>query len=316
MEEVAPTATRVKRMRLEEGVNLLPAIEPSPPPADEDVVPKSPPRRGKAKAQTTTKATKGRRSKKTAEESGDELLDQYIEAGRQEDAKRQAEEELVRRELNEGEVDFQEIRKATAIQTIAVRRQVQKAQDRNTEEDRWDPQWNGLKNFKQFRKQGQVDGRPQNKVIVSLEPVRPKEYGLSDDYWLHNLQKGKKGSNAQSQNVTQTQGRSQVKSTASQRGGATQAIAVDSDSEENFENAMNLDSAEPSRSRKGKAAEKAGSQQRQAIRAKRVAVEASVPGKPAKRPRTTRATRATQGDSEEDEDSEDGGLSFRFGKRK
>ncbi|KAF3762145.1 hypothetical protein M406DRAFT_347383 [Cryphonectria parasitica EP155] len=335
MEEVAPTAARIKRLRLEGGEDPLPAVETTAPTAEAQ---ESPPRRGgKTKTQATVKTTKGRKSKKTAEESGDELLDQFIQAGQEEEAQRQAEDELLRRQLNEGEIDFRDIRDSMTVQPIEIRRR--QGQDAE-EERRWDPRWNGLKNFKKFRKQGDRQVRPQAKVIISLEPVRMKEYGIGDDYWLQNPQKQQKKGNTQSQRVSQRQGETQARTTRGQVGSATQqSVVIGSDSEAEEEDTgvndvdasslpdvMEMESARPARSRKGKAASRAGTQQSQmgrkqtrastqAATGKRAALEAPAAEKPAKR-RASRVTRTTQQDSDEDEDSEDGGLSFRFGKRK
>ncbi|KAI4249899.1 MAG: hypothetical protein L6R42_008872 [Xanthoria sp. 1 TBL-2021] len=77
----------------------------------------------------------------------------------------------------------------------------------NSPNSRWDPSWNGRKNFKKFRRQGDpnaanVRGGPQG-VIVPLEEVKKKTLGLGDDYWLENSSnskgKRKRGKESQSQ---------------------------------------------------------------------------------------------------------------------
>ncbi|KAL9124818.1 MAG: hypothetical protein Q9217_005896 [Psora testacea] len=50
---------------------------------------------------------------------------------------------------------------------------------------RWDDCWNGRKNFKKFRRRG--EGGPPRRgqsVIVPLEEVKKKDYGIGEDYWL------------------------------------------------------------------------------------------------------------------------------------
>lgn len=54
--------------------------------------------------------------------------------------------------------------------------------------DRWDECWNGRKNFKKFRRKGDLSiarSRLQA-VIVPLDEVKRKEYGVGDHYWESN----------------------------------------------------------------------------------------------------------------------------------
>ncbi|KAJ5496180.1 hypothetical protein N7463_008167 [Penicillium fimorum] len=49
---------------------------------------------------------------------------------------------------------------------------------------RWDDQWNGRKNFKKFRQKGEPRSRTRiQTVIVPLEEVTRKDYGIGDHYW-------------------------------------------------------------------------------------------------------------------------------------
>ena len=74
--------------------------------------------------------------------------------------------------------------------------------------DRWDPAWNGRKNFKRFKRKGQDNDGPRlPRVIVSLEEAPRKGHGIGDEYWLNPSSKssGKSKSQSQSQqNHTQT----------------------------------------------------------------------------------------------------------------
>ncbi|PSR88769.1 hypothetical protein BD289DRAFT_226845 [Coniella lustricola] len=351
MEEVAPTAARIKRMRLEGDVDLLPAVPVEEEEQKKGEVPESQRKKTKDKAQTaaTPAAKKSKAKKKSdADDSGDELLDQYIQAGQEEEARRQAEEARLRRQLNEGGIDFKEIRDAMNVLSIEMRKRV----NRDPEEEhsrRWDPKWNGLKNFKKFHKQGEQRGRPQTKVIVPLIPAKGKDYGLSDDRWLpgrHWVKKStlKDPADRQSQSPTEAKlAQTRDRTSDNQFGLNSQLVAIESDSDE--ETGADVDNSElpdvmeidrPSRSRKGKAAEKAGSQQGQAARkqqtqsrtaaattttttttagTKRAARGPPAAEKAHKR-RATRATKVARKEEDEEEDSEDGGLSFRFGKRK
>lgn len=52
------------------------------------------------------------------------------------------------------------------------------------DDERWDPKWNGRKNFKKFRRQGEGDApRRGQRVIVRLEEVSRKETGWGEGYW-------------------------------------------------------------------------------------------------------------------------------------
>lgn len=52
--------------------------------------------------------------------------------------------------------------------------------------DRWDERWNGRKNFKKFRRKGKPgDTRHRiQTVIVPLEEVTRKDFGIGDHYWV------------------------------------------------------------------------------------------------------------------------------------
>lgn len=56
------------------------------------------------------------------------------------------------------------------------------------EGNRWDDRWNGRKNFKKFRRKGDPS-MPRTRiqtVIVPLEEVKRKDYGVGDIYWAGN----------------------------------------------------------------------------------------------------------------------------------
>ncbi|KAJ6151676.1 hypothetical protein N7470_006804 [Penicillium chermesinum] len=53
--------------------------------------------------------------------------------------------------------------------------------------DRWDERWNGRKNFKRFRRKGEPRTRHRvQSVIVPLEEVTRKGYGIGEHYWSSN----------------------------------------------------------------------------------------------------------------------------------
>jgi hypothetical protein len=89
--------------------------------------------------------------------------------------------------------------------------------------DRWDPAWNGRKNFKRFKRKGQADDGPRlPRVIVSLEEVPRKGHGIGDEYWLNPPSKssGKSKSQSQSQQTyTQTTTQPQTQTPTSHQNG-------------------------------------------------------------------------------------------------
>lgn len=54
--------------------------------------------------------------------------------------------------------------------------------------DRWDERWNGRKNFKKFRRKGDhsVARSRIQAVIIPMDEVKRKEYGVGDHYWGSN----------------------------------------------------------------------------------------------------------------------------------
>lgn len=337
MDEVAPTAAAIKRMRLEAGEDPLP-VAPTPPPpfTAQAEAPKSPPQKGKAKGRTTAQAKKG---KKGAMISDEDFLNQFLAEGQEEEANLRAERELLQRELAEGTIDFEDIRQGIAVETVEVRRP-QGMQRQGNQDERWDPRWNGLRNFKKFGRQG----RQQPRNIIPLEPVNAKEYAIGGDYWLEK----RRGKHAKSQEATQTQTQNRSQTNNNQVASRDDSEVEEGEFDEapggsgrardsfspagimDLEPAAAAPASTPSRSRKGKAAEKASQTVRgltrgrggRGIQQKRAAVEPLAAEKPAKRARATRSMRQAAESSDEDQDGEDEddsegeGLNFRFGKRK
>lgn len=73
--------------------------------------------------------------------------------------------------------------------------------------DRWDPAWNGRKNFKRFKRRGENNDVPRlPRVIVALEEVPRKRQGIGEEFWLNSSSKSKsQGRSQQTQTQTQTQ---------------------------------------------------------------------------------------------------------------
>ncbi|AEO60144.1 hypothetical protein MYCTH_2309040 [Thermothelomyces thermophilus ATCC 42464] len=335
LDEIAPTAAAAKRRRIESGQEPLPPPpEPEPasqPSGDEEMAPASPkgkPKKGQAKG----------KGKKIKEE------DDILELARRQREEAEARAAAQRKELEElpdDGIDYAAIRALHIIEECEVHFPETGRNGRSREQDiadgRWDPRWNGRKNFKRFRKQGEPVGRQPPRIIIPLEEVKPKEYGIGDDYWLEDDSGRRKEDNRPgSQNQTQqsSEGRSgslgmgKEKEVAPRPAIRRTILAIDSsDEEERSElSGMPEDSAlpesEPPRSRAAKAAEKANSQR---ARSQTHTQSQSQAGSSHKRPAPVdsnqegaakRPRRGLGPPSDDDSDDSDDELKFRFGRRR
>lgn len=343
MDGLAPTAAAVKRRRIEAGEAPVPISAPEPEEMDEDEDEddtEAAPVRGKGKA-----AAKG---KQKAKEDSD-ILERARQHREEEEARIAAERQALD-QLHDDGIDYAAIRRMQIVEECTVRLPDPGRSARSSDKDgaeRWDPRWNGRPNFKKFRRQGEAAGRQPAKVIVGLQEVKTKEYGIGDDYWLEDEgTTGKKKKD--SQRETQTQCVSQASAPAKGKGkevempppttSSRRPIRIPS-SDEDEEDDSELPSEipppaplpervptpEPPRTRTAKAAERASTRRGQATAtqsqatqktqtqaatrsSKRVAAAPPAKEKPAKKPR--RAAAEVQ-DSEESEDEP----RFRFGRR-
>lgn len=77
--------------------------------------------------------------------------------------------------------------------------------------DRWDPAWNGRKNFKRFKRKGQNNDAPRlPRVIVALEEVPRKRQGIGEEFWLNSSSAKPKNQGRSQQQQTQTQTQTQT----------------------------------------------------------------------------------------------------------
>ncbi|KAJ5605280.1 hypothetical protein N7510_010434 [Penicillium lagena] len=108
-----------------------------------------------------------------------------LEAARKhrEEEERQAQEDTCPVALTDMEVD--QLRNLAIVEEMELPvRDPPAAVDSNS--DRWDERWNGRKNFKRFRRKGEprhAQHRIQT-VIVPLEEVSRKDFGIGDHYWV------------------------------------------------------------------------------------------------------------------------------------
>lgn len=107
-------------------------------------------------------------------------------------ARKHREEEEQQRDAEEPEnaseeVNIDGLRNLAIIEEmdLPVRQMPERAEDPTS--DRWDDRWNGRKNFKRFRRKGEPRTRHRiQSVIVPLEEVTRKGYGIGESYWSSN----------------------------------------------------------------------------------------------------------------------------------
>ncbi|GAM39993.1 hypothetical protein TCE0_034r11993 [Talaromyces pinophilus] len=109
---------------------------------------------------------------------------------------REEEEAAAQERKHEAEITFQEAIEGMTVEDMKklviveeYEMPVRKKDSVTVEEtDRWDERWNGRKNFKKFRRRGDhsVARSRIQAVIVPLDEVKRKEYGVGDHYWESN----------------------------------------------------------------------------------------------------------------------------------
>ncbi|KAI9872672.1 MAG: hypothetical protein M1830_001310, partial [Pleopsidium flavum] len=132
--------------------------------------------------------------------------------------RREAEEEAARRdeeslrETLDG-MDVDQMKNLALIEEMEVQKCVDRparSEAHHGHDSRWDERWNGRKNFKKFRRRGDPNQpRRGQSVIVPLEEVKKKDFGIGDEYWLesdkHKKKRKEKEKQRNSQGVTQDQ---------------------------------------------------------------------------------------------------------------
>jgi hypothetical protein len=114
-----------------------------------------------------------------------------IEAARQ---RREAEDEAALERRQEESASLRAIVESEGLdhlQNLAIVEEMevpvrQRQNSDSANDGRWDGRWNGRKNFKKFSRKGNAKG-PRHRgqsVIVPLEEVRRKDFGIGEDYWI------------------------------------------------------------------------------------------------------------------------------------
>ncbi|TKA72443.1 hypothetical protein B0A55_08001 [Friedmanniomyces simplex] len=103
-----------------------------------------------------------------------------------EEERRRKDEEALREQL--AGVDLAELNDLAQIEEMEIpvrEHPPPRRTEPGAQSARWDPAWDGRKNFKKFRPQGQRrDGPRPRQVIVQLEEVTQVTNGLGAEYWL------------------------------------------------------------------------------------------------------------------------------------
>ncbi|KFA48974.1 hypothetical protein S40293_02560 [Stachybotrys chartarum IBT 40293] len=162
MEGMAPAVAQFKKQRLESGRNFA---SPTPDPVSEGT--------------TQSEAAPRKKIKKEID-----VLALAAQHRQEEEARARAEKEDLAQLPDD--VDLSEIRRLNIVEEMEVRAASGAARTREQDiaDGRWNPKWNGLKNFKKFRRRGEATGRPPARTIVPLTQVKTKEFGVGDGYWL------------------------------------------------------------------------------------------------------------------------------------
>lgn len=316
MDTLAPTAAQVKRRRIAAGEEPVPRREASAPLVEKPInIQKSP----KIKKEV-------------------DVLEMVRQ--RREEAEKQAKMEREELEAEPGDLDLAEIRRLHIEEPMPLREVPQvRTREQDIADGRWDPAWNGRKNFKKFQQRGAVQGRTVEKIIVALEEVKSKAFGLGDDYWLEDsvsqqrLRKPDDRSQSRSQSTKQatsstTQGSKRVQKHVENLQPVDSSEDEDEDEGRNMENANGEDDEDDvviiSNSRARTTRSSANTTQSRSGRATQSTLDKTQPTRrPGKRPAagappTEKPAKKAKGlslDHGEDE-SDDDDLRFRFGRRR
>ncbi|KAI0170588.1 DNA damage response protein RcaA [Pestalotiopsis sp. NC0098] len=320
-EEFAPTAAQLKRRRLEAGEDPVPR-QPSPenqPESDDEPV--------------TTKGKKGAKGKASKVKEEFDVLEIARKNRAEAEAKAKAERDEL--EQNADGLDLAEIGRLQIVETMELRKDLAPTRTRAQDiaDGRWNPAWNGRKNFKAFKQKGAVQpARERQRIIIELEEAKANTGGIGDDYWLEDedTQKRKKKNRRDSQGQASGTFSTNKSSRKSQKSASTRNDNVESDventamddlDESNPADEDGDDEPVPSTARRRGTRDTSTPQESlrsqrttQRSTATRNTAKRSAPAPPAKEQPAKRSRRENIPDSDDSDDSEDE-LRFRFRKR-
>ncbi|KAI1642708.1 uncharacterized protein F4817DRAFT_288809 [Daldinia loculata] len=314
MDDFAPTAAQVKRRRIAAGEDPVPR-KPTP---EEPVI------------ESQKLEVRAPKIKKEID-----ILDMARQHREEAEARAKAEREELAT-APEG-LDLAEIRRLHIEEPMELRQvPPTRTRDQDIADGRWDPAWNGRKNFKKFQSRVGPRGRAPQRVIVALEEVKSKGFGIGDDYWLEDesqqrRRKKQSQTHSQSQSTGEREERQTINAPAKKARNQRQKLStevlppVDSSEDEDYGmDGMDGESedaviAPPSRTRTSRVSQQTSqsqslrstpqstAQKTQSSRASKRAAPPPAKEQPAKRSRI--------GFVAASDDESDDGLRFRFGKR-
>jgi len=222
--------------------------------------------------------------------------------------RREAEEEAARRDEESLQqtldgMDVDQMKNLALVEEMEVRRHTERPTRPDAHDNRWEERWNGRKNFKKFRRRGEPNQpRRGQSVIVPLEEVKKKDFGIGDEYWLESDKHKKKRKEKERQGSGQGVSQSQSQPFTTVR---SQVVEEDEDDAGMLQM---IDAPRTTRLAEKRAATQQSTGQSQVASGKRPATAVLAKGASAKRQRTFAAP-------ESDSDSEDE-LKFRFKKKR
>ncbi|ETS74858.1 hypothetical protein PFICI_13342 [Pestalotiopsis fici W106-1] len=320
-EDFAPTAAQLKRRRLELG---------------QDPIPRQSTPETSAQPETDLETTKGRKGTKAKDVKVKKEFDVLEIAGRnREEAEAKARAERDELEANAEDLDLAEIGRLQIVETMELRRDLgpTRTRDQDIADGRWNPAWNGRKNFKKFRQRGAVEAaRPPQRIIIELEEAKSNTGGIGDDYWLEDEATQKRKRNTQRESQSQASGilstnkstRQSRKSASVQNGegesDAGNTLMEDLDASNQTENVD--DDEEPVSSAVRRRGTRDTFTPQESLRSQRTTQRSTIPRGAAKRPapappakeQPAKRSRRDNIPDSDDDDSEDE-LRFRFRKR-
>lgn len=196
MDSLAPAATAIKRRRLEEQEEAR--------------------RTGKKLSETSFLHSQVKieppKPKKIKKEIN--IKDAVRERREAEEERARQDEENLRDNL-EG-MSVEEMKKLAVVEEMDIPERSDRPPRRDANggaSDRWDPAWNGRRNFKRFRRQGENSNvRRGRSVMVPLGEVKKKDFGIGEEYWDESDNRRKKRKDKERATQSQSQTLSSAKS--------------------------------------------------------------------------------------------------------
>ncbi len=299
MEGMAPAAARFKRQKIAMGSDFAAETPESPPPE-----PAKPVKKEKREINILAEAARHRQEQEARARAEQEDLAQLPD-----------------------DIDLAEIRRLNIVEEVELRKpeSTMRTRDQDIADGRWDPKWNGTKNFKKFRRRGEITGRQPARTIIAVDEVQSKKFGVGDNYWLEEetVPRINSGSRLQSAPRGESpQPISQISSGLSRNTGKTSERPVDQNDDSDAADPEEDEDSQPPRGSYGRRTATRGSTSTRGSRSQSSAqtsqslgkrpASSTLSGQSSKRPRPPPQPIQVE-DSEEDSDDE---LKFRFGRRR